>query len=278
MRKLLTVLVIALLVVAMTVPAGAAENAKSWGKVPVAGDPIKIDGEMDPIYALGLQIKMGLPFNADATTGANGVGYVLWNGTDTLYVYCTVVDKEVLKTTASANAWDKDSVEVFIDYSNKNARTRDQYRVDVANVGTYYATSTITEKLEDYGFTAWGSKITDDGYAVEFEIKAYKEKISAGMNIGFDLQINDMYKKNGAETRAVYNAFSSQESKGSADKYDFLTLDANVVKVPVETTAAAKAADKAPAAAAQTADMSVLCAIVSMAAVSGAALSLKKRK
>lgn len=286
MKKGLMTIVIALLLVTMTfaLPVCAAESGKSFGKVPVSGETIKIDGEMDPIYNQALQVKIDLKNNDAATTGTTGVAYVLWNGKDTFYIYAKVTDKEVLDPAAGANAWDTDSVEVFFDYSNKAARTRDQYRVDVAGTPTYYATATVNkDKVGDYGFQAWGAKKIAGGYGVEFQIKAYKEPISAGMKIGFDLQINDMYTKDGKATRAVYHAPSSQSAKGTATKYDYLELDSATVKVPVATTAkaaatTAKAAATTATKAAQTADVGVIMSLAAASMSVGAFISFKKRK
>ena len=270
MKKIIMTLTMVLLVMSLSVPMFAAADGDSWGKVPATPDKISIDADMDAIYADGLSTVVTVPAKPEYTTGAKGEAWLLWNGKDTLYIYAEIMDKEVIDPKAGANAWDTDSLEVFIDYSNTNARTRDQYRIDVSGAPTYYATETVNkDKVGEYGFEKWAAKKIDGGYAVEFQIKAYKEPIKAGMKIGFDLQINDMYMSGGKETRATYHSPSKLAANGSAAKYNYIELSAEEVSIPVE---APKADAKAPA----TADPMLI--LMAVSALTGGIVISKKRR
>jgi len=263
-------LTMVLLVMSLSVPMFAAADGDSWGKVPITLDEIKVDAGMDPVYSYGLNTVITVPDKPEYKTGTTGEAWVLWDGKDTLFIYVEVMDKEVIMPHGVGEAWDTDSVEVFIDYSNLNLRTRDQYRIDVAGAPTYYATETINkDKVGEYGFEKWAAKKIDGGYALEFQIKAYKEPIKAGMKIGFDLQINDMYMSGGKETRATYHSPSKLAANGSAAKYNYIELSAEEVSIPVE---APKADAKAPA----TADPMLI--LMAVSALTGGIVISKKRR
>ena len=270
MKKIIMTLTMVLLVMSLSVPMFAAADGDSWGKVPITLDEIKVDAGMDPVYSYGLNTVITVPDKPEYKTGTTGEAWVLWDGKDTLFIYVEVMDKEVIMPHGVGEAWDTDSVEVFIDYSNLNLRTRDQYRIDVAGAPTYYATETINkDKVGEYGFEKWAAKKIDGGYALEFQIKAYKEPIKAGMKIGFDLQINDMYMSGGKETRATYHSPSKLAANGSAAKYNYIELSAEEVSIPVE---APKADAKAPA----TADPMLI--LMAVSALTGGIVISKKRR
>lgn len=266
MKKFISSLLVAatLAVSALGVSVAAAEGGQNYGKVPATDEKITVDGKKDAIYDKGLSLKIERPTNASFTGKTTGVAKILWNGKDTWYVYAEIKDNEVIVYEGNPNAWETDSLELFIDYSNKVARTRDQYRIDIKGVATYYDTKTYTgDDTKAFGFEKWAVSTTSDGYAVEFQIKAYKEEMKADMNIGFYLMINDMRKSG---TREMYD---TDENGNTPAKFGYLTLSGDKVSLPKTTT---------PTTSAQTADLGVVVSAISLAMTSGALVVLKKRK
>ncbi|MCI8388838.1 MAG: hypothetical protein HFE63_10305 [Clostridiales bacterium] len=265
MKKFVSTMLLAsmLSVSAFGMAVSAAESGTAYGKVPATDEKITVDGKKDDIYDKGLSVKIDVPVSG-ASTGTTGDAKILWNGDNTIYVYVEVKDKEVIKYDGTPNAWETDSVELFLDYSNKVARTRDQYRIDIRNQATYYDTKTYTnDECKAFGFENWAVSDTADGYAVEFELKAYNESIKPNMNIGFHLMINDMVEGN---TRYMYD---SDACSNNPDKFGYITLSADKVANP---------APEAPAASASTADMGAVISLAALAVSAGAIVALKKRK
>lgn len=279
MRKLLSVLLIACALFSFAFSAGifAAESGTSYGNVPQTSVPIAIDGKKDAVYDKGLVVKNINILHTDSqkNTGCVGTAYVVWNGTDTMYVFCSVKDPKVIIYEGNPDPWSVDSVELFIDFSNKVARTRDQYRIDVKNVATYYDTTTYYgDDCKKYGFSNWGMSSTSDGYDVEFEIKAYKEPIAADMKIGFHIMINECYT--GGQSN-----LHSDKCKNQPDSFGYITLTSEkVTGIVIETTAAAAAATDAakPVAAAQTNDILIYAiAALTVSSISITAIRSRKR-
>ena len=259
MKKILTSLLLtaALAVSMFAVTAQAAEGGKAYGKVPATDTKITVDGKKDAIYDKGLKVAINVTTDSCPSTAE---AYLLWNGKDTIYIYAPIKDATPQKITP-ANAWTCDSLEVFLDYSNKVARTRDQYRIDIMNTATYYDTKTYTNaETKAFGFENWAVTDIDGGYALEFEIKAYKEAVSANMNVGFHLMLNDLLA-DGKTRKMAHSDACGNDPK----KFGYITLSGD--KVVIE----------APKASASTFDPAIL-AVVSLASAAGAAFVSKKRK
>ena len=267
MKKLISTILLASALVgtALGVSVSAAESGTNYGKVPMTDAKITIDGKKDAIYDKGLSVKIDKPLaRTTKTATATGTMKLLWNGKDTLYMYTEIKDADPIIYEGTPNAWETDSLEIFFDYSNKGARARDQYRVDIKGAATFHDGST-TFKGDDckkYGLENCAVTTIDGGYAVEIQLKAYKEPISADMNVGFALMINDMHKS-GPQTNMIANDTDINDMA----KFGFITLTGTKVQVD-----AAK-----PTGAAQTADLSVVVPMLAMMS-SGALIVLRKRK
>lgn len=120
-----------------------------------------------------------------AWQGALGTAKAMWDE-ENLYVLLSVSDAQLDK--ASANAWEQDSVEVFLD--ENSARTSfyqeddGQFRVNYDN-----ETSFNPEALSD-GFAS-ATVVSGTSYTVEMKIPFKTITPKTGMEIGFDAQIND---------------------------------------------------------------------------------------
>ena len=271
MKKLLTSLICASMVLtAFGVSTAAAESGTAYGEVPATSESISIDGKKDEIYDQGLKITIADPDSGTPDDPTTGEAWLLWNGSDTLYAYVEVEDSDIIIYDGTPNAWDTDSVELFLDYSNAVARTRDQYRIDIKGVATYYDTTTYTnDDAKAYGFENWAVSEMDGGYAVEFELKAYNESIEADMDIGFHLMINNMV------TEGTRGMVHSDPCGNAPEKFGYITLSGDTVEIAApEETANVEGSEQA----AQTSDLSIAVAAVSLAAATLTLVALKKRK
>ena len=122
---------------------------------------------------------------------ANGTSKVLWDDAN-LYVLVNI--KDPVLNSASGNAHEKDSVEIFVDETNSKASSygtgMGQYRINYLNQQSFNPGS-ISAGFESY------VKIVDGGYYIEAKIP-FKAVVNGtpvvpkiGHVIGFDSQIND---------------------------------------------------------------------------------------
>ncbi|MEN6315708.1 MAG: sugar-binding protein [Clostridiaceae bacterium] len=152
----------------------------------IKGTP-KIDGTIDAIWKNAKTVETKV-WVSDEGPWATGKFSTMWDE-NYFYVLAQVSDK--LLSDKSANAWEKDSAEVYLDELNEKIATGmdgndGQYRADIKNAnsgnGQYGVTELKTAVKEVKG-----------GYVVEFAIawKDLKGKAKAGTIVGFDCQVND---------------------------------------------------------------------------------------
>ncbi|OAS17909.1 endo-1,4-beta-xylanase [Paenibacillus oryzisoli] len=148
------------------------------------GTPV-IDGEMDskwanaPVYTTDVIVEQHNNAVAKAQLRA------MWD-VQNLYVYAIVLDSNL--SDANANAWEQDSVEIFVDQNNGKTDIYQgddgQYRINFKNgktVGGHATSNNYTS----------ATKIVDGGYVVEAAIALDTITPQAGNVIGFDLQVNN---------------------------------------------------------------------------------------
>ncbi|SEN70094.1 endo-1,4-beta-xylanase [Amphibacillus marinus] len=140
-----------------------------------------------------------------AWQGASGTARVLWDEAY-LYVLFQVSDSEL--DASSENAWEHDSVEVFVDENNEKTSFYQaddgQYRVNFLNEATFNPAEleasfeSLTHVNED-----------GNGYTVQMKMPFRTIEPVADQIIGFDLQINDGH--NGSrQSIATWNDLSGQ--------------------------------------------------------------------
>ncbi|WP_208592041.1 endo-1,4-beta-xylanase [Gracilibacillus suaedae] len=156
----------------------------------------EIDGSIDNVWNDATE----LPVNRYqmAWQGANGTAKALWDD-ENLYVLVQVSDSDLDDT--NENAWEQDSIEVFVDENNaKTSFYEDgdgQYRVNFNNETSFNPESIAS------GFES-ATEVSNDGYTVEVKIPFKTISPADTTKIGFDVQINDA--KDGArESVATWN-------------------------------------------------------------------------
>ena len=197
-------------------PANAKQSTAQYG-TPV------IDGAMDSIW----NGAPALPVNQYqmAWQGAAGTAKVLWDDSS-LYILFQVSDTELDKT--SANPWEQDSVEVFVDENNgKTSFYQDddgQYRVNYANE-TSFNPASIDDSFVSAATTSAGAN-----YIVEMKIPFKTITPENNTKIGFDAQINDA--KGGARQSAA--SWNDTTGNGYQDTsvYGVITLTGKAVSDP----------------------------------------------
>ncbi len=110
----------------------------------------------------------------------------MW-GAGRLYVYAVVSDT-LLSAPDESNAWEQDSIEVFVDQNNAKTSSYEsddgQYRVNYLNeqsVGGSASTDNLTS----------ATRVISGGYVVELAIRLDAVAPSDGVLIGFDFQVNN---------------------------------------------------------------------------------------
>ncbi|MBP3951601.1 endo-1,4-beta-xylanase [Bacillus suaedae] len=163
------------------------------------GTPV-IDGVADDAWSVAPTLDVNR--YQMAWQGASGEAKVLWDDQN-LYVLVKVSDSQLDKS--AANAWEQDSVEVFLDQNNAKTSSYEaegdgQYRVNFDNE-TSFNPAAIAEGFES------ATNVAEGGYTVEFKIPLNTITPELNKKIGFDIQINDA--KDGArESAATWNDMS----------------------------------------------------------------------
>ncbi|MDQ8735033.1 endo-1,4-beta-xylanase [Paenibacillus sp. LHD-38] len=178
-----------------------------------------IDGTVDAVWSGATEIPVNR-FQM-AWQGATGVAKALWDNQN-LYVLVQVSDAQL--NLSNGNAWEQDSVEIFLDENNaKTSFYQDddgQYRVNFDNETSFNPAS-----IAD-GFVS-AIKVSGTSYTVEVKIPFKKITPGSDKKLGFDVQINDA--KDGA--RQSVAAWNDTTGNGYMDTsvYGVLTLASNAV-------------------------------------------------
>ncbi|MDR1541398.1 MAG: endo-1,4-beta-xylanase [Clostridiales bacterium] len=145
------------------------------------GSP-EIDGLADSLWADAQEIPVDQ--YQMAWQGATGIAKALWDD-ENLYVLASVSDEQLDK--ASPNAYEQDSVEVFVDEDNaKSTAYQDddgQFRVSFDNEPSF-------DHGHGEGFLS-ATEVSGTNYTVEMKIPFRAIAPENGKQIGFDVSIND---------------------------------------------------------------------------------------
>jgi len=169
-----------------TAPEPAAATDADGNVIAMYGTP-KIDGTIDDVWALAGELSPEI--KSAASVAASITAKTLWDD-HSLYTLAVVTDPVLNK--ASGNAYEQDSIEIFLDelYDRASSYGADdvQYRVNFDN-----------EKSADHGdvsrFTTATAPLKNDageviGYIVESAID-FNETPQNDVIMGYELQVND---------------------------------------------------------------------------------------
>lgn len=160
-------------------PADAGE--KKLGSA-VKGTPV-IDGEMEEIWNNAPELFTDVW--VEGSQGAQATARVLW---DDGYLYVFAKVRDTLLSKSSANPWEQDSLEIFVDQNHGQTGSYEpddgQYRVNFDNEQSYNGMASA-----DNFVTA--TKVIEGGYVVEAALQLDPTWIKGGAKIGFDVQVNN---------------------------------------------------------------------------------------
>lgn len=162
-----------------------------------------INGDIDEIWNKAGQIVTDRWVSG--SSGSTAKVRTLWDD-HRLYVLAEVTDS--LVTKRSANAWEQDSVEIFIDQNNARTASYDgddgQYRVNFDNEPSVNPGS-LGANLTS------AAKRTPTGYIVEAAVDWVGTPPKAGSLIGFDVQVNNDENDDGVrDSVAIWNDTSDR--------------------------------------------------------------------
>ncbi|MGO4374406.1 sugar-binding protein, partial [Paenibacillus sp. MCAF20] len=163
----------------------------------VRGTPI-IDGHIDGIWTSASAITTDRW--VQGTSGSTAKVRTLWDGSR-LYIVAEVTDSNLTKR--SANVWEQDSVEIFLDQNDARTNPYDaddgQYRINFDNEQSVSPGSSS-------GRLVSAAKLTANGYIVEASIAWTGTAPAAGSLIGFDVQVNNDQNDDGVrDSIAIWN-------------------------------------------------------------------------
>jgi len=265
MKKIIAlVLAVLMLSAMMTIPAIAAPGNQNFGNVKkVTDDQIDMStGARDAIwdYALAIPVNVG--------DFATGTAYVLWSD-KAIYVFTEVNDSTPFLSGMPDdgeyfNAWETDSVEVFIavagDAGDLNARTPGnyddacwQFRIDREGMpSSYQRNGAWTDDFligtaNNKDRFQWAAKQDGGKYSVKFKITML-QPVKAG-ELGIQFQINDKADDDYGQVRA-----NDASGSWNCDEFGFVVLvDEMAYVAPVAAVEEPVAAVEEPVAAVVTA-------------------------
>lgn len=152
--------------------------------VPETTTPPTIDGTVDPAWADAPVLRTDV--QVEGTPGASAEVRLLWHD-DRIDVLAQVTDPSLDAT--STNAWEQDSVEVFLDPVNAKSGAYNpadgQYRINYLNaVSISGDLAVIGDRLTS------ATAVVDGGYVVEASL-SLGHTVTAGDLAGIDFQVND---------------------------------------------------------------------------------------
>ncbi len=173
----------------------------------------EVDGEIDACW--NMTSKINVDKYTMGSDGATATARAMWDA-ENIYVLVEVKDGNLSK--ANANAYEQDTVEIFID--ENNGKTSYYENDDIQLRVNFDNEVTVTDgRTADIYTTA--AKKTADGYIVEVAIPTVNGGFTAGQVIGYDVQIND---DNGEGKRTGIANWSDLTGQGYINTAGFGTL------------------------------------------------------
>ena len=128
--------------------------------------------------------------------------------------------KDSVLNKDNENAWEQDSIEVFIDENNAKAGGYEpddkQYRVSYENFLSFNGDKCLEENMKS------AVKLTDDGYIIEASFEWTDITPEVGTAVGLELQVNDA----GADgTRSGTISWADNTGNGYQDPEVFGTIN-----------------------------------------------------
>ncbi|MDQ0062183.1 endo-1,4-beta-xylanase [Paenibacillus harenae] len=180
------------------------------------GTPL-IDGEEDVAWASASELETALW--VEGTSGSTAKFKTLWDE-ENLYIYAVITDTAL--SDESANAWEEDSVEIFVDQNNGKSSSYQsddgQYRINFNNV------KTVGGHASQDNYASATKIVPGVGYVLEAAISLDTITPAAGSVIGFDIQVNNDEDGDGTRDSVANWADPSGQSYQDTSKFGVLTF------------------------------------------------------
>ncbi|MBN1813374.1 MAG: endo-1,4-beta-xylanase [Anaerolineae bacterium] len=197
-----------------------------------------IDAIKDPVWDGADEISTDVW--VEGTSGSTATVKTLWDS-EHLYVYAVVNDS--LLSKVSSNAWEQDSIEVFVDQNNAKTTSYQaddgQFRVNFVNEqsfrGTAASTATLTSATRIITTTSVvsPSEVITTGYVVELAVTLNDVPPQQGGVIGFDFQVNNDEDGDGVrDSVAIWNDPTGQSYQNTS-RLGVLTFFKRVAILPL---------------------------------------------
>lgn len=177
-----------------------------------------IDGELDSMWATVPVYTTDVMAEQHNNAVAKAQFRSMWDEHN-LYVYAVVMDSVL--NDANANAWEQDSVEIFVDQNNgktENYQDDDgQYRINFKNV------KTVGGHAKQNNYTS-ATKLIDGGYVLEVAIALDTIIPKAGTMIGFDFQVNNAQDSGSRDSVFTWNDPTGQTYQNTS-RFGVLTFE-----------------------------------------------------
>jgi len=202
----------------------------------IQGTPV-IDGRWEALWTSATEIETAVWVTG--RSGATAKVRTLWDE-DHLYIYAVVSD--TLLSKASANAWEEDSIEVFIDQNNSKAASYEpddgQFRVNFDNEPSFNGAAASADTLTSatWIIPADQTVLLDGTYVVEAAISLTHVTPAPGVFIGFDFQVNNDEDGNGARDSVVVWNDPTGQSYQNTSRLGVLQFITKTFELTVETT------------------------------------------
>ncbi len=182
-------------------------DAVKW-TLAAQGTPV-IDGVKDRVWTRAAAITTNVWVMG--SSGATATVKTLWDSSH-LYVFAVVNDS--LLSKASANPWEEDSIEVFVDQNNGKTTSYQaddgQYRVNYDNEQSFGGNASADRLVS-------ATRIVPGGYVVEAAITLDAIKPKIGGLIGFDFQVNNDEDGDGdRDSVAIWNDPTGQSYQNTS--------------------------------------------------------------
>ncbi len=280
MKKILSVMLCAIMVLTMAASVLAVDSAKNAGTVAGTSETLTLDAKKDAAYAKGL--KLVADSIKDGTKAPGSVTYYVTYTKDALWIFAEVKDStlDVKNADEKKPSYKADSIEIMLDPTNEGKNEPDvtpwQMRIDSYNLVSarkgQKGASLYLRKAEggnaDF-FEAKSVKV-DGGFNAEYKIPM--DGLKEGKKIGFNFCYND-WTADGKTNRTGTTLLNKSSTSWTAEYYDYMVLG----KIAAQTTAATTKAPAQKPTSPATFDAGIILAVVAAAAGAGVVVS-KKRK
>ncbi len=242
-KTIVSVLALILSLALFSTPVFAYTANENYGDMEKTTSEMSLDGLMDAVYTGALCIPVSIRSDGEPLDTPYSYAYLVWQegDEDNDYIWCYTIVNDRWYQTGNANFYERDSVELFLDFANAGNNTDvSQHIVDAAgncaecslvrwNVtvnGESDKITKVTDALGNEYFSAVAHhEDTPQGEFLCVEYRVTCPKLHEDKTIGYSMTIHDF------PGGAWYFCQASQPPQNwVATSYDYLTVSGSEAK------------------------------------------------